>query len=110
MVLLTMTPAIVAAVNEYNDSATPEKSHVEEADVVVDLKEPTLESPALGRPISHGQIVDISRRLRSSNSTSSRVQYNLETLLRGSRVYSAPPVPKKEPVKFPLLPSSLFPY
>ncbi|RDA88577.1 hypothetical protein CP532_5836 [Ophiocordyceps camponoti-leonardi (nom. inval.)] len=44
---------------------------------------------AVGKPISHGQVVDLWTRLRPSCS--------LEKLLQGSRVYVEPPPPKPEP-------------
>lgn len=56
--------------------------------------EPSLAEPSVGKPISHGQIVDIWKKLRASKETS----YTLEELLRGSQVYIPPPPPKPEPV------------
>jgi TMEM199 family protein len=48
----------------------------------------------VGNPISHGQVIDITRDLKSH-----RIQpKSIEALLRGSRVYVAPPPPKAEPV------------
>ena len=56
--------------------------------------EPMISNPKVGNPISHGQVVDISRDLKAH-----RIQPNsLEALLKGSRVYVPPPQPKVEPV------------
>jgi len=58
------------------------------------LKEPSLSSPKRGNPISHRQIIDLSRQLKAQGPSPS----SLEVLLRGSRVYIPPPPPKPEPV------------
>lgn len=78
MVLLTMTPAIVEAVKD----VSADKLRTDDAT-------PLLE-PAVGKPISHEQIV---RLWRMGGEASS-----LEGLLRGSGVYVPPPAPKPEPV------------
>lgn len=59
-------------------------------------QEPPLKNPKIGNPISHGQIIDLSRKLRKHNLS----PLTLELLLRGSRVYVSPPVPKAEPVSY----------
>lgn len=59
--------------------------------------EPSLREPAVGNPISHGQIVDLWRRLNKGHQSS----HGLEQLLRGSRVYCPPSPPKPEPVRIP---------
>ncbi len=56
--------------------------------------EPVLSSPSIGNPISHGQIMDISKEMKSHRLKPD----SLEILLRGSRVYVAPPKPRPEPV------------
>ncbi|KAM0143924.1 hypothetical protein ACHAPC_005655 [Botrytis cinerea] len=56
-------------------------------------QEPVLADPKDGNPISHGQIIDLSRNLRKHNLS----PLTLELLLRGSHVYVSPPVPKTEP-------------
>lgn len=56
--------------------------------------EPSLENPKLGSPISHGQVIDLSRKLKVQGLS----PWSLDTLLRGARVYVAPPPPKSEPV------------
>lgn len=59
--------------------------------------EPNLDTPAVGDPISHGQIIDLWKSLRSDGHR----DYTLENLLRGARVYVPPPPPKAEPVGYP---------
>lgn len=56
--------------------------------------EPSLSDPKVGNPISHGQVIDVSKQMRMEALKPSR----LEELLRGSRVYIPPPKPKAEPV------------
>jgi len=56
--------------------------------------EPSLSDPKVGNPISHGQVIDLSKKMRTEVLQPSR----LEELLRGSRVYIPPPKPKPEPV------------
>ena len=56
--------------------------------------EPSLLHPAIGMPISHGQIIDLSTTLRSQGHTS----YTLEKLLLGSKVFIPPPPPEPEQV------------
>jgi hypothetical protein len=57
--------------------------------------EPSLLNPKVGNPISHGQVIDISRDLHAHQI---QPRSSLETLLRGSKVYVPPPPPKAEPV------------
>ncbi|KAL3952058.1 hypothetical protein ACCO45_013775 [Purpureocillium lilacinum] len=91
MVLLTMTPSIVDGLRkveaEHNDSRHA-VAHTEDASAAASSG-PSLEDPAVGKPISHGQIVDLWQKLRPSSS--------LEQLLQGARVYIPPPPPKPEP-------------
>lgn len=93
MVLLTMTPAIVAAVEIYT----------QHGDYTQSYGEPSLDSPATGDPISHGQLVDISKYLRSNPEKAeregSRISTHLSELLRGSTIYIPPPSPKPEKVR-----------
>ena len=106
MVLLTMTAASVAAVQECVrlgfKNATEAKSSAE----------PQLDDPEVGKPISHGQLIDISRHLKKHYQDAiheePQVPYHLDQLLRGSHVYISPPPPKKEPVSD--LPPFLMPY
>ena len=57
--------------------------------------EPSLRNPKVGNPISHGQAIDLSKQLKVQDITPN----SLDTLLRGARVYIAPPPPKPEPVR-----------
>lgn len=87
MVLLTMTPSIVEALQQSGAQKLTDKPPVE--------GEPSLESATVGNPISHGQIVDLWKALGGNNAA----KYNLECLLKGSAVYIPPPPPKPEPVR-----------
>jgi hypothetical protein len=70
--------------NDQDQSAKAEKSPTE----------PPLSNPKVGNPISHGQVIDITRGLKAH-----RIHpRNLDSLLRGSKVYVPPPPPKAEPV------------
>jgi TMEM199 family protein len=96
MVLLTMTDAIVKALGNLGIQSCPVESGEDAAtkEVQGTAQEPSLSSPAIGKPISHGQVMDISRQLKSRGHSS----YHLDILLRGSRVYAPPLPPKPEPV------------
>jgi hypothetical protein len=65
------------------------------------LQEPSLAQPKIGNPISHGQIRALWKQTKELGITTC----NLETLLRGARVYVPPTIPKPEPVSL-LLPHS----
>lgn len=93
MVLLTMTPSIVEGLAR-SKSSREESDGPDEAQPAACTDQPSLDSPAVGQPISHGQIVDLYRKLRAAG----QKEYTLETLLRGAKVYVAPPPPKPEPV------------
>lgn len=56
--------------------------------------EPILENPKIGNPISHGQVVDLSKQMKDAGLEPCR----LEILLIGSRIYIPPPPPKPEQV------------
>lgn len=88
MVLLTITPSIAEALKKRTE-ATGDSAKEELQD-----GEPNLENPSVGDPISHDQIIDIWKDLRSRGHRNCR----LETLLRGAKVYVPPPPPKAEPV------------
>ena len=94
MVRLTITPAILRALDELQH-----RGHLPEAP-----GEPSLEQPAIGNPITHGQIISISNTLKeiktndNNASEDDKVPYHLDDLLRGSKVYVEPPKPKAEPV------------
>ena len=90
MVLLTMTPAVVAAVRVYN-RLTPTEGQA---------GEPSLADPGVGNPISHGQMIDVSKFLKAHKEAIREVDgvksVGLSDLLRGCAVYIAPPAPKPE--------------
>lgn len=93
MVLLRMTPAIVAAVERHQALAETRPG-----------TDPSLDEPAEGKPISHFQLVDISKQLLSHVGPEETVgqgcdrdQYRLNNLLRGAKFYAPPPPPKPEP-------------
>ena len=86
MVLLTVTPSIMEALETIQDG--PSKLQRD--------GEPSLNDANIGAPISHGQIVDLWNLLKAGG----HKEYSLEILLRGSRVYVPPPPPKPEPVSW----------
>jgi len=94
MVRLTMTPNLVQALVQLEDSSTP----LEICD------DPPLDRPAVGKPISHEQIWAVSKSLKQLNEehrnahSDDAVSHLLDSLLRGSRVYIEPPKPRNEPV------------
>jgi hypothetical protein len=120
MVLLTMTSSMVEALEKLQslqdktggnddvqskesnrrsgghdqDQQTPENQSVAAEKREKQLSELSLLNPKVGNPISHGQIIDISRDLVALRI----LPNNLEALLRGSKVYVPPPPPKAEPV------------
>jgi TMEM199 family protein len=58
--------------------------------------EPSLKNPRIGNPISHGQVIGLSKLLKAHGIFPN----SLDLLLRGARVYVPPPPPKPEPVSF----------
>lgn len=101
MVLLTMTETMVKAIT-FCDRKEVNLSHP-----YVNDGEPSLEAPAVGDPISHAQVLAISRCLRKKYETAShrpqlksdhQISCQLDELLRGSKVYVEPPKPRTEPV------------
>ena len=100
MVRLTITSAILRALEELQH-----RGHVPEAQGEAQ-GEPSLKQPAIGNPITHGQIISISKILKeirihtANDNEDDKVSYHLDDLLRGSKVYVEPPKPKAEPVDF----------
>ena len=95
MVLLTMTDAMVAAIRLYLKLETKDRGIVEQEG------DPSPENPVSGQPISHGQIIAISKYLRElyeerdeQGSVGSPRPFHLDELLRGSKVYIKPPKPR----------------
>jgi len=96
MVLLTMTPAIVEALGKIQSHPVePALAKLVDTLVVEDSirPEPSLEGPTVGKPISHGQVIQLSRQLKNE----SIFPCYLVDLLRGSKVYITLPLPKPEP-------------
>jgi hypothetical protein len=104
MVLLTMTPAIVRAVSRAAVTTPDEFAMLQRP------SEPVLADAKAGNPISHSQLIDLAKLLTSvsyDTTPAAEAQQNsqgdgvipttLDTLLRGSNVYTPPPPPKKEP-------------
>ena len=108
MVRLTMTPAIVAAIeNAQHHHLTPTSTS--------DAFEHSLTNPAIGNPILHGQIIALSKLLKHihnkvNNNGPDSLQfvssYHLDDLLRGTRIYIEPPKPKAEPVSLRGIPDT----
>ena len=94
MVLLTMTPAAVEALKQLSSAATEKAATHDPA--AKDNDEPSLSQPEVGKPISHGQLVDLWKQLQETSKSAP----NLENLLRGAKVYVPPPPPKPEPVRY----------
>ncbi len=91
MTLLTITPSIAEGLERWNKIAPDDRKGESKEG------EPTLQEPLVGNPISHGQIIDLSKNLKGSDDK----EWRLEGLLRGSQVYVPPPPPKAEPVRSP---------
>ncbi len=67
---------------------------VEEAHGTGKAAEPPLSIPEVGKPITHEQIIDLSKDMKRRGLE----PYQLEALLKGARVIVPPPPPKAEPV------------
>jgi hypothetical protein len=93
MAYLTMTPAMVAALETIDRFELMLGAHS------IDSECP-LSNPAVGNPIGHSQVISISKLLKDHSDllTEEPISHHLEHLLRGSRVYTKPPKPKQEPV------------
>ncbi|EKJ73764.1 hypothetical protein FPSE_06045 [Fusarium pseudograminearum CS3096] len=100
-----MTSSIVEALASVQPSETPDSedhdSENETQESPQPTNEPSLDDPQIGKPISHGQIVDLWKRSKAQDDAN----YTLEQLLRGASVYIPPPPPKPEPacllIQFP---------
>ncbi|AEO67950.1 uncharacterized protein THITE_2117138 [Thermothielavioides terrestris NRRL 8126] len=84
-----MTPSIVEGLQRLNPAAAHQHSQALQAQG----DEPSLEDAAVGKPVSHSQVVDLWRALQDAG----HGEFSLESLLRGSKVYIPPPAPKPEP-------------
>ena|SRR5947207_2286128 len=100
MVLLTMTPALVAAIQKHKSLSTGSET-LKLTNTEISEAEPLLKDPQVGNPISHTQIISLSRHLRNLSTNPSAddsAYYNIDNLLLGSKVYVPPPPTKHEPV------------
>ena len=98
MVYLTMTPVILQALDILS-------AHGQAQITADNATEPSLDQPVEGNPISHGQLIEISNKLKQIREEAEyreahddSVICHLDDLLRGSRIYVEPPKPKVEPV------------
>jgi hypothetical protein len=113
MVLLTMTASLVEALERLPSAGEGSKPQGEdivglEAEHVAPTLQPpapSLDTPAVGKPISHGQILDIYNTLKQTDNPLS-----LESLLVGAKVYVPPPPPKPEPVSPSAIPDVILQY
>lgn len=96
MVRLTMTLEIVRALERLQNDG-----HIAEL-----CEDPPLSEPTVGKPISHEQIIAVSKILKSTGENAQDAQpagyvsHHLDNLLRGSQIYVEPPKSKKEPVAY----------
>ena len=92
MARLTITPALVTAINAIHDCHPDHPISDGEVDS-------TLGSPRVGDPITHTQVLAISKSLRRHIGLSPSAPSHLDELLKGSKIYHEPPEPKAEPVR-----------
>ncbi|KAL7951770.1 endoplasmic reticulum-based factor for assembly of V-ATPase domain-containing protein [Trichoderma barbatum] len=95
MVLLTMTPSIVDALELVDEQRKTDESSDDASQKQPEAEAASSTEPAVGNPISHSEIISLHKKLGASQS--SPPKYSLEQLLQGSRVYIPPPPPKPEP-------------
>ena len=99
MVLLTLTPAAKAAVEEY---CRLKREVTEDEGGEGEAKLEHLSKVELGNPVDHSDLIDISRYLvrknRKNDEDAVAREWRLDALLKGALVYQPPPTPKPEPV------------
>lgn len=93
MVLLTVTPAAKAAIDQWQASKP----------IDADRKQDTLDhlqALEVGNPVEHEDLVTLSRHLRQygREQSSESSAWTLDNLLRGARIHQPPPPLKAEPV------------
>ncbi|KAI1169522.1 endoplasmic reticulum-based factor for assembly of V-ATPase-domain-containing protein [Nemania sp. FL0916] len=106
MVLLTMTSPIVEALTVLNNSDGFHGSHGSHdfreahdpprstaASRQNETRDPCITDPAVGKPISHGQILSTLKTLQAQG----HAGFRLDTMLRGSALYVPPPPPPPQP-------------
>jgi hypothetical protein len=93
MVLLTMTPRIVRALSRVQDALPEAYAKLQSP------PEATLAEPKAGNPISHSQLIDLSKLLKQlpvqDETTTTATPTTLNTLLLNTHIYTPPPPPKK---------------
>ncbi|KAJ4293048.1 hypothetical protein N0V88_005712 [Collariella sp. IMI 366227] len=82
-----MTPSVVEGLQKLDGIS--HSSQGGDAPSLEDL----LEDAAVGKPISHAQVVDLWKALKQAG----HVKFTLEMLLKGSNIYAPPPPPKPQP-------------
>jgi len=99
MVLLTVTAAAKAALDEY---VRVHDGSGEETEVKAKLAR--YEQASVGSPIEHHDLIEVSKYLVARSSKTAELDASvlrasrLDTILRGAEVYRPPPPPKPEPV------------
>lgn len=99
-----MTAAIVHAVEEFLALKKTDPQSCGNLRHDLDRDDPDLNNPKIGKPISHGQLIDISGALlkhwrpHGGEVASGREHFRLDYLLRGSTIYVPPAKRKPEPV------------
>lgn len=98
MVLLAMTPGIVRALHRAEALSPDDFVKLQQPN------EPALAEPEAGNPISHSQLIDLSKLLKKHHALTPKITHNsgdddvpvsLATLLRNTTIYAPPPPPKK---------------
>lgn len=95
MVRLTMTPGTVRALSRLRDALPDEHEKLQTP------SEPTIAEPQPGNPISHSQLIALSRLLKQlpaspDSEDEAKVPTTLDALLRNTTLYMPPPPPKKQ--------------
>ncbi|KAF7562073.1 hypothetical protein G7046_g2062 [Stylonectria norvegica] len=90
-----MTPSIVEGLTQLEEPRSLPRTKSDDGTTASqnDTDDSSLNDPEIGNPISHGQIVDLWRKLKTREGS----VYSLEKLLRGAHIYNPPPQPKPEP-------------
>ncbi|KAL1899275.1 hypothetical protein Cpir12675_001559 [Ceratocystis pirilliformis] len=92
MVLLTITPTIVEALEKLPLKEQKEVQTNNTTQSVVLPPQPDITCPTEGQPIAHQQVLKLWEEIPGHGITG----FSLEKLLQGSRVYIPPPPPKPE--------------
>ncbi|KAF9696564.1 hypothetical protein EKO04_005220 [Ascochyta lentis] len=94
MVLLTMTPRIVRALSRAEEASPETYAKLQTP------PEPTLTSPKPGNPISHRQLITLSKLTKQlpldTDAEEESPTPTLDALLRNTTIYTPPPPPRKQ--------------